>query len=98
MIRIRRVVYDGLMMPMYVTIGRYCWGALARVWLIAAAFTKPTLRATGRKTRVVSIATLLVGFYLVVWGWPGGWLSTRPLPATPAVEWLGVGLTICGCA
>jgi protein-S-isoprenylcysteine O-methyltransferase Ste14 len=98
MCRIRRVVHDGVLKPMDAAIGRYCWGALALVWLIAAAFTKPTVRATDRKTRVVSMVTMLVGFYLVVWDWPRGWLATRPLPATAAVEWVGVGLTIVGCS
>jgi protein-S-isoprenylcysteine O-methyltransferase Ste14 len=80
------------------TIVRYCWGALALVWLIAAASTKPTLRATDRTTRVVSMATLLVGFGLVVSDLPRGWLSTRLLPAAPALESFGVGLTILGCS
>jgi protein-S-isoprenylcysteine O-methyltransferase Ste14 len=80
------------------TVIHYCWGALALVWLIAAAHTKPTLRASDRRIRVVSMATILVGFCLVVSDWPRGWLSTRPLPATPAIESLGMGLTILGCS
>jgi len=86
-------------MLMNATIVRYCWGALALVWLIAAAHTKPTLRATDLKTRVASMGTMLAGFCLVISDWPGGWLSTRLLPATiPTVETLGVGLTIIGCS
>jgi protein-S-isoprenylcysteine O-methyltransferase Ste14 len=78
---------------------RYCWGALALVWLIAAANTKPTLRATDRWSRVASMATMLVGFWLVVADWSPGWLSTRLLPATTsAVASLGVGLTMLGCS
>jgi protein-S-isoprenylcysteine O-methyltransferase Ste14 len=86
------------MRPMNATTVHYCWGALALVWLIGAAFAKPTLRATDGKTRVVSMATILIGFCLVASDWPHGWLSARPLPATPAAELLGVGLTILGCS
>lgn len=79
-------------------IDRYCWGAFALVWLIAAGFTKPTLRATSVATRVASMVTLLVGFYLVIGDGPRAWLSTRWLPATLPMELLGVGLTILGCS
>jgi protein-S-isoprenylcysteine O-methyltransferase Ste14 len=85
---------------MSATIVRFCWGTLALVWLIAAAHTKPTLRATDRKARVASMATMLVGFSLVLSDWPRGWLAMQLLPAaaTPAVESLGVGLAILGCS
>lgn len=85
-------------MPFYVVIGRCCWAILALVWLFAAASTKPTLRTTDRRTRVASMATMLVGFYLLALDWPQGWLSTRPLPSSPATQWLGLGLTIFGCS
>lgn len=85
-------------MPSYAVIGRCCWGALALVWLIGAAFTKPTRRTTDHKTRLASMATMLVGFYLLAWDWPQGWLSTRPLPSSAALEWLGLGLTVLGCS
>lgn len=75
-----------------------CWGALTLVWLTAAAFAKPTQRSTEFKTRVGLMALLLSGFCLLITGWPRGWLGARPLPATAAVEWLGVGLTILGCS
>ncbi|HEY6923773.1 MAG TPA: isoprenylcysteine carboxylmethyltransferase family protein [Steroidobacteraceae bacterium] len=79
-------------------IDRYCWGAFALVWLIAAAFTKPTLRATGLGTRAASLAMLLVGFYLVIGDWPRAWLATPWVPATLPMKLLGVGLTISGCS
>lgn len=74
------------------------WGTLAIVWLTAAGFTKPTLRATDVKARVVSMAAILLGFCFLGTDWPPGWLATRPLPVTPAVELIGVGLTILGCS
>src|SRR5512146_2281340 len=83
---------------MSVVIVRYCWGALTLVWLTAAAFTKPTLRATDRTARAASMAAILVGFGLVATDWPRGWPATRPLHAINAAELLGVGLTILGCS
>lgn len=83
---------------MYASIVHYCWGALVLVWLAAAPFAKPTLRATGSKTRAGSMAMMWVGFFLIVTDWPGGWLATPPLPTGFAVKLLGVGLTILGCS
>lgn len=77
---------------------RGCWGVLTLVWLTAAARAKPTLRTTGRGTRVASMAVILTGFCLLATDWPRGWLAAWPLRATPAVEWLGVGLAILGCS
>jgi protein-S-isoprenylcysteine O-methyltransferase Ste14 len=82
---------------MNTTLVHYCWGALALVWLISAAFTKPTLKATDTKTRTLSLAVLLLGFYLVTFDSPH-WLMEHPLPVTPPLQSLGVGLTVLGCA
>jgi protein-S-isoprenylcysteine O-methyltransferase Ste14 len=75
-----------------------CWGALALLWLIAAASTKPTLRSTHHGIRVASVAAILAGFCLLISEWPRGWLSMRALPGLPAVESAGVGLTVLGCS
>ncbi len=81
---------------MKTTIIHCCWGALALVWLIAAASTKPTLRTTDHGTRAASVAAVLVGFCFLISQWPGGWLATRPMPDIRTVGLLGVGLTAIG--
>ena len=81
----------------HATLVHCSWAALALLWLIAAARTKPTVRVTDSKIRAASMAMLLIGFWLLATDWPGGWLSTRPLPSSPPLEWVGVLLAILGC-
>ena len=77
---------------------RYSWEAFALVWLVGATYTKPTLRAMGAGVRAASLAILLVGFFLMASDWVPGWLLTRPLPVSPALQAGGVALTVIGCS
>ena len=77
---------------------RYCWEAFALVWLVGAIYTKPTLRGTNPGVRIASLATLLLGFFLMTSDWVPSWLLTRPLLVSPALQSTGVALTVIGCS
>ena len=74
------------------------WGALTLVWLAGAARTKPSLRTTDFGMRAVSLAAILLGFFLTMSGWFPDEFAGPPLPPNPDMRMTGVALTVLGCA
>jgi len=84
---------------MHIPLIRFSWEALALVWLFGVLHTKPTLRTADLRLRIASIATLLLGFFLIVSDWAPSWLVMRgPLLGDPALQVTGETLTLVGCA
>jgi protein-S-isoprenylcysteine O-methyltransferase Ste14 len=74
------------------------WGVLVVVWIAGAFSTKSTARSASRASRLVLFAPLVCVWLLVRMGAiPSAWLVIRPLPDNPAIQLLGLALTILGC-
>lgn len=68
-------------------------------WLISALKRKKTKRRETRRQRFRYMLPLVVASYLLVRPEARyGWLAARFVPASPAVEWIGVLLTAAGVA
>jgi protein-S-isoprenylcysteine O-methyltransferase Ste14 len=76
---------------------RWCWLALALVWIVSAVYTKPTIRAQSSTARLLHIALALLGG-LIIGGviLPDSWMSRHFIADTPTVEAIGLALTIAG--
>lgn len=74
------------------------WGVLIIVWMAGAFSTKSTARSASRASRLVLFGPLL-GVWLLVRAHviPPEWLVMRLWDRTPAIELLGLALTILGC-
>jgi protein-S-isoprenylcysteine O-methyltransferase Ste14 len=77
-----------------------CWLIFAGVWLVSAAFVKPTAERTRWSLRLMAVVSPLLGALLLFWKRPPGVMGALLLPHTAAVQWLGVvlavgGLTVC---
>jgi protein-S-isoprenylcysteine O-methyltransferase Ste14 len=74
------------------------WGTLIVVWIVGAFSTKSTARSASRASRLVLFGPLL-GVWLLAWTHviAPDWLLMRLWPQTPAIELLGLALTILGC-
>lgn len=76
----------------------YTWEALALVWLIGLAFTKPTARSQAPGPRLFHLLLIVAGFYLLIkQHFISGWLGARILPISQWGGWVGAGLTVAGC-
>jgi len=74
------------------------WGVLAIVWILGAFSTKSTARCASYASRLVLFIPVATVCLLVrTHGIPPDWLVLRLWPRTPAVELLGLALTILGC-
>lgn len=76
----------------------YTWESLGVVWLAALPFTKRTVRSQNVGSRVFHLVLVLLGFTLLgshYLGW--GWLGMRFLPDRPALEIVGLAVTVAGC-
>lgn len=72
------------------------WITLAVVWLVGAFTTKKTVRAQPGRNRVVYVTLVLLGALL--FNVRFGFLAMRVLPATAALAFTGLALTIAGVA
>ncbi len=74
------------------------WGVLVVVWITGAFSTKATARQASFASRLVLLAPLL-GVWLLVNAHviSPSWLVIRPLPDSPAIQLLGLALTVLGC-
>ena len=80
------------------TVIGYAWEILAIFWLAGIAFTKRTVRSQPLGQRVFQMALVLFGFTLLGSSYlRGGWLGRNFIPTSPAVEAIGVGITVAGC-
>lgn len=80
------------------TVIGYAWEILAIFWLAGIAFTKRTVRSQPLGQRVFQMALVLFGFTLLGSSYlRGGWLGRNFIPISPAVEAIGVGITVAGC-
>lgn len=75
----------------------YTWLAVLIVWVLASVASKPTVRTQSSGSRLLHIVLGIGGFVLVFdfrlkWG-P---LDARVLPATQALGYVGLALTIAG--
>jgi protein-S-isoprenylcysteine O-methyltransferase Ste14 len=76
----------------------YSWVTLGLVWLAGLAFTKRTVRAQPTSQRIFHLAAILLGFLLLAGSHlRGGWLGSQFLSPIPAVEDIGVAITVAGC-
>jgi protein-S-isoprenylcysteine O-methyltransferase Ste14 len=74
------------------------WGTLIVVWIVGAFSTKSTARSASRASRLVLFIPLLTVWLLVnTHVIRPDWLIVRLWPRTPAIELLGLALTILGC-
>ncbi len=74
------------------------WGVLVVVWIAGAFSTKATARQASFASRLVLLAPLL-GVWLLVNAHVirPDWLVIHPLPDNPAIQLLGLALTVLGC-
>jgi protein-S-isoprenylcysteine O-methyltransferase Ste14 len=74
------------------------WGALIIVWIAGLFFSKPTARRTSYSSRLILVAPLAT-FYLLVnlHVIPLDWVLMRLWPQAPAIQLLGLALTVLGC-
>lgn len=77
----------------------FTWEALGILWLIGLVFTKRTARsrAPGARLFYTLVAALAFAF-LAGNKLDGAWFGVRFVPASATSEWLGVVITLCGCA
>jgi len=76
----------------------YTWEILGIVWLGGLAFTKRTVRSQPIGQRVFQMVLVLFGFLLLGSKYiRGGWLGRNFIEPTPALETLGLSITIAGC-
>jgi protein-S-isoprenylcysteine O-methyltransferase Ste14 len=75
-----------------------CWIAVAMVWLIGVFLAKRTARKQSPGSRLFQIGIAALAFFFFYGNRRSGWMAQRFVPATPAIAWLGLFLTIAGCA
>jgi protein-S-isoprenylcysteine O-methyltransferase len=76
----------------------YTWEAVGLVWLVGVAFTKRTVRAQSRGTRLFHLALAALGFALLSkHGMTQGWLGLRFVPDEYSIAFTGFVLTVAGC-
>ncbi len=77
---------------------QYTWAALAIVWLVGLAFTKPVVRSQLSGPRAFHLVLAFLGFALLGSHWfEGGWMAARFVPDSEQVKLTGLALTIAGC-
>lgn len=77
---------------------RYSWETVGLVWLVAAAFSKPTVRVQSYGPRLFQMALAVLGFSLLFSSWfRQGWLGTPVMRVSSSLAYLGLCLTIAGC-
>lgn len=77
---------------------RYTWEAVAIVWLVGLAFTKPTVRSQSMGTQVFHMVLAFLGFALLGSHWfDGGWMGVRFVPDVEQVKLVALALTVAGC-
>ena len=77
---------------------RTAWIVTAIIWVLAMAFSKPTIKTGSPWMRLVSLTLAILGGFCIgdkVLHW--GWLSERFLPHSRDLAFLGASLTIFGC-
>jgi protein-S-isoprenylcysteine O-methyltransferase Ste14 len=75
------------------------WAAVGVVWLIGALASKPAARHEPAASRLLHIAIMTAAFSLFYnFGPRPGPLGWRFVPAWPVVAWIGLALTLAGCA
>jgi protein-S-isoprenylcysteine O-methyltransferase len=75
------------------------WIAVGVIWLIGSFVSKPTVRRQSEVSRFLHSVTLGFSFYLLFNPQMGvGPLGRRFVPATVALPWIGLALTIAGIA
>jgi protein-S-isoprenylcysteine O-methyltransferase Ste14 len=74
-----------------------CWVIFILVWLVSAAFVKPTAVRTSWILRLVTILPILCAL-LLFWRTPPGALAVLLIPHTAAALWLAVILCLAGLA
>jgi protein-S-isoprenylcysteine O-methyltransferase Ste14 len=73
------------------------WILFLAYWLVSALKRKRTKRRERWSERLRYMLPLVLVWYLLFSiGARFGWLTVRFIPASPAVKWLGVGLTAAG--
>jgi protein-S-isoprenylcysteine O-methyltransferase Ste14 len=82
-----------------ITVGFVCaWGVLAVVWIAGAFSTKSTARRASYASRLVLFVPLLcVGLLVSTHIIRPDWLVMRLSSNAPAIELLGLALTVLGC-
>jgi protein-S-isoprenylcysteine O-methyltransferase len=74
------------------------WIAVGIVWLFAAMGQKRAARSEAAATRILHMALMIVAFGLLFSPRLSiGVLAWRVVPDAPAVEWVGLALTLAGC-
>lgn len=74
------------------------WGTLVVVWIVGAFSTKSTERSASNASRLVLFGPVILVWLLVrTHVIPAGWIVLHPWPDNPAIEVLGLALTVLGC-
>ncbi len=76
---------------------QYLWLGFGAVWIIWAAWTKPTQRRESISTSSLYGLVMFTGFYFMIGGQlPGTWFRLRLYPPTPWVGVMGIVVTAAG--
>lgn len=74
------------------------WETLGILWLIGLGFTKRTVRTRAPGARLFYMLVALLAFLFLAGNkFDSGWFGAPFVPASPAGEWLGAAITLCGC-
>ncbi|HVN03486.1 MAG TPA: isoprenylcysteine carboxylmethyltransferase family protein [Bryobacteraceae bacterium] len=76
----------------------WIWIATGIVWLLGSMNVKQAARVEPLGPRAIHMTIMTVAFALVFW-WrlSVGLLAWRLVPASPAIEWTGLAVTVAGC-
>jgi protein-S-isoprenylcysteine O-methyltransferase Ste14 len=78
---------------------QWVWTLVGLYWLIGALRSKPVARREKRSSRVLHLALMTLACVLLFSNsMRVGFLSRRLLPEADVIGWVGLGLTIAGCA
>jgi protein-S-isoprenylcysteine O-methyltransferase Ste14 len=81
------------------TVIGYSWDAVGFVWLLGYAFTKRTVRVQPIGSRLFYTAVLVLGGVLLSGRWfRYGWLATRVVPDSVALQYAAAAIAVAGCA
>ena len=77
----------------------YLWMALLLVWIVGMFMTRQNVRRQSGKSRFWQTGIVLLGAWLLFVQATGiGWMDRVAIPATAAVEWAGLAVTLAGVA
>jgi len=77
---------------------RAAWYTVAVVWLIGAFTTKRTVKSRSARSGIVYLTLILLSVLCFQRTFRFGWLASRFVPMSAASAYVGLALTVAGCA